>query len=48
MGYTDVTKLQEVGKAVRQMVMDQPLPPSFESDLKEQWQRISQGNEGRR
>merc|ERR1719494_813960 len=26
--------------------MDQPLPPSFESDLKEQWERVSQGNEG--
>lgn len=43
--YTDVTKLQEVGKTVRQMVMDQPLPPSFEADLKMQWERVSQGNE---
>jgi pyruvate,water dikinase len=44
--YTDVTKLQEVGKRVRQMVMDQPLQAEFEDELKRQWERVSQGNEG--
>jgi len=46
MGYTDVTKLQAVGKQVRQMVMNQPLQPAFEDDLKTQWERVSKGDEG--
>ncbi|CAK0862564.1 unnamed protein product [Prorocentrum cordatum] len=44
--YIDVTKVQEVGKKVRQMIMDQPLQAEFEDELKRQWERVSQGNEG--
>ena len=44
--YTDVTKLQEVGAKVRKMVMDQPLQPEFEKELKAQWDCVSKGNEG--
>jgi pyruvate,water dikinase len=44
--YTDVTKLQEVGARVRKMVMDQPLQAEFEAELKAQWERVSEGNEG--
>jgi len=43
--YTDVNKLMEVGKAVRDKIMDTPFQKDFEEDLKAQWQRVSGGDE---
>jgi len=43
--YTDVDKLMEVGKAVRDKIMDTPFQPEFEEELKKQWERVSGGSE---
>ena len=43
--YTD-TKLQEVGKKLRQMVMDRPRRLESQAELKKQWARVFKGNEG--
>mmetsp|Transcript_84879 Transcript_84879/g.181871 ORF Transcript_84879/g.181871 Transcript_84879/m.181871 type:complete len:905 (-) Transcript_84879:87-2801(-) len=43
--YTDVDKLMEVGKAVRDKIMDTPFQPEFEEELKAQWQRVSGGSD---
>jgi len=43
--YTDVNKLMEVGKAIRDKIMDTPFQPDFEEELKAQWQRVSGGSD---
>jgi pyruvate,water dikinase len=43
--YTDVNKLMEVGKAVRDKIMDTPFQPNFEEELKAQWLRVSGGDD---
>merc|ERR1719327_1228986 len=43
--YEDVNKLMEVGKAVRDKIMDTPFQPDFEAELKAQWERVSGGSE---
>jgi len=43
--YTDVDKLMEVGKAVRDKIMDTPFQPDFEDELKKQWERVSGGSD---
>jgi pyruvate,water dikinase len=43
--YTDVNKLMEVGKKVRDKIMDTPFQKDFEEDLKRQWERVSGGDE---
>jgi len=43
--YTDVDKLMEVGKKVRDKIMDTPFQPDFEAELKKQWERVSGGSE---
>mmetsp|Transcript_38882 Transcript_38882/g.89799 ORF Transcript_38882/g.89799 Transcript_38882/m.89799 type:complete len:919 (-) Transcript_38882:52-2808(-) len=43
--YEDVDKLMEVGKAIRDKIMDTPFQPEFEEELKKQWERVSGGSE---
>jgi len=43
--YTDVNKLMEVGKAIRDKIMDTPFQTDFETELKAQWERVSGGSE---
>eukprot|EP00437_Effrenium_voratum_P032995 CAMPEP_0181471460 /NCGR_PEP_ID=MMETSP1110-20121109/39084_1 /TAXON_ID=174948 /ORGANISM="Symbiodinium sp., Strain CCMP421" /LENGTH=874 /DNA_ID=CAMNT_0023596475 /DNA_START=56 /DNA_END=2676 /DNA_ORIENTATION=+ len=43
--YTDVNKLMEVGKAIRDKIMDTPFQQDFEAELKEQWSRVSGGDD---
>jgi len=43
--YTDVNKLMEVGKAIRDKIMDTPFQPDFEEELKKQWERVSGGSD---
>lgn len=43
--YTDVDKLMVVGKAIRDKIMDTPFQPSFEDELKKQWERVSGGDD---
>merc|ERR550539_1334538 len=43
--YTDVNKLMEVGKRIRDKIMDTPFQPDFEEELKKQWERVSGGSE---
>jgi len=43
--YTDVDKLMEVGKNIRDKIMDTPFQEDFETELKSQWERVSGGSE---
>merc|ERR1719327_2290002 len=43
--YTDVNKLMEVGKRIRDKIMDTPFQSDFEDELKSQWQRVSGGSD---
>jgi len=43
--YTDVDKLMQVGKRIRDKIMDTPFQADFEEELKRQWQRVSGGSE---
>merc|ERR1719265_2216415 len=43
--YTDVDKLMEVGTAIRKKIMETPFQEEFETDLKAQWERVTEGNE---
>merc|ERR1719210_716843 len=43
--YSDVNKLMEVGKAIRDKIMDTPFQADFEADLKSQWERVSGGSD---
>uniref|UniRef100_A0A7S3T0R6 Phosphoenolpyruvate synthase n=1 Tax=Strombidinopsis acuminata TaxID=141414 RepID=A0A7S3T0R6_9SPIT len=43
--YTDVNKLMQVGKAIRDKIMDTPFQLDFEEELKKQWERVSGGSE---
>eukprot|EP00933_Yihiella_yeosuensis_P070216 TRINITY_DN778_c0_g1_i6.p1 TRINITY_DN778_c0_g1~~TRINITY_DN778_c0_g1_i6.p1 ORF type:complete len:895 (+),score=305.66 TRINITY_DN778_c0_g1_i6:64-2748(+) len=43
--YEDVNKLMEVGKKVRDKIMDTPFQKDFEEELKAQWERVSGGND---
>jgi pyruvate,water dikinase len=43
--YTDVNRLMEVGKAIRDKIMDTPFQPDFEEELKKQWERVSGGSD---
>lgn len=43
--YTDVNKLMEVGKRIRDKIMDTPFQKDFEEELKSQWERVSGGSE---
>jgi pyruvate, water dikinase len=43
--YTDVNKLMQVGKAIRDKIMETPFQKEFEEELEKQWRRVSGGNE---
>merc|ERR1719327_906506 len=43
--YTDVDKLMQVGKKVRDKIMDTPFQADFEEELKVQWERVSGGSD---
>merc|ERR1719204_1604043 len=43
--YTDVNKLMEVGKNIRDKIMDTPFQADFEEELKSQWERVSGGSD---
>eukprot|EP00931_Biecheleriopsis_adriatica_P008181 TRINITY_DN1093_c0_g1_i6.p1 TRINITY_DN1093_c0_g1~~TRINITY_DN1093_c0_g1_i6.p1 ORF type:complete len:892 (+),score=302.60 TRINITY_DN1093_c0_g1_i6:79-2754(+) len=43
--YSDVNKLMEVGKKIRDKIMETPFQQDFEEELKAQWQRVSGGDE---
>jgi pyruvate, water dikinase len=43
--YTDVNKLMQVGKAIRDKIMETPFQKEFEEELERQWRRVSGGND---
>jgi pyruvate,water dikinase len=43
--YEDVDKLMEVGKAIRDKIMDTPFQKDFEDELRVQWERVSGGSD---
>jgi len=43
--YTDVNKLMEVGKAIRDKIMDTPFQKDFEEELLSQWKRVGGGSD---
>mmetsp|Transcript_39136 Transcript_39136/g.113064 ORF Transcript_39136/g.113064 Transcript_39136/m.113064 type:complete len:960 (-) Transcript_39136:79-2958(-) len=42
--YGDVNKLMQVGKRIRDKIMDTPFQREFEAELRRQWERVSGGN----
>merc|ERR1719160_2237401 len=43
--YSDVDKLMQVGKKIRDKIMDTPFQTDFETELKSQWERVSGGSD---